>query len=64
MRDLERFGKVYHFDNVMPESKRYGFIRLYQIGELQCGPGYEVPLHLQPCAEISYIVSGKGTFQI
>lgn len=63
MRDLERFGKVYHFDNVMPESKRYGFIRLYQIGELQCGPGYEVPLHLQPCAEISYIVSGKGTFQ-
>ena len=59
MRDADRFGKVYHFNNNIPESKRFGFIRLYQIGELQCSPGYEVPRHNQPCAEISYIVSGK-----
>ena len=63
MRDADRFGKVYHFNNNIPESKRFGFIRLYQIGELQCSPGYEVPRHNQPCAEISYIVSGKGVFE-
>ncbi len=62
MHDAERFGKVYHFDNVMPIPKRYGFIRLYQIGELQCGVGYEVSQHTQYCPEISYIVSGSGTF--
>ena len=62
MQNTERFEKVYHFDNVMPVPKRYGFIRLYQIGELQCGVGYEIPVHTQPCPEISYIVSGTGTF--
>lgn len=63
MQDAERFGKVYHFDNSMPESKRYGFIRLYQVGEMQCSAGYEVPRHVQFCSEISYIVSGTGSFE-
>ena len=63
MQDAERFGKVYHFDNSMPESKRFGFIRLYQGGEMQCSAGYEVPRHVQFCSEISYIVSGTGSFE-
>lgn len=62
MRDGSQFGTVYHFDNTMTSPKRYGFIRLYQIGELQCNAQFEIHEHTQSCSEISYIVSGTGIF--
>ncbi len=58
-----RRNKKFHFDNVYYNSPlEYGHIKLYQIGDLYCDSGYEVPEHEQYCYEISYIVSGKGKF--
>lgn len=55
--------KKFHFDNTYMESPQsYEDIILYQIGDLSCEGGYEVPEHRQICFEISYIVSGKGCF--
>lgn len=47
-----------YFDNPV----RFGALELHQIGELYCEPGYHIESHRQPCAEISYIVSGDGIF--
>lgn len=35
---------------------------IYQICDLACSSDYEFPMHKQICYEISYIVSGEGTF--
>lgn len=43
-------------------AARYGWIDLFQFGTLCCEPGFVVQEHEQWCYEISYIVSGKGTF--
>lgn len=67
MKNLETLGdkKRFHFDNLYFSSpKQYERISLYQIGDLSCKPGYELEEHPQICYEISYIVSGKGTFYI
>ncbi len=55
-------GKKFHFDNIYWEHpKQFGMFSLYQIGDLSCRGGYEVGAHVQPCYEITYILSGKGT---
>lgn len=56
-------GKRFQFDNVyFSEPVNLGYIDLYQAGELYCEPGYSVEEHEQRAFEISYIVSGEGTF--
>ena len=59
---MERMtGKRFHFDNNYWENpKQFDVISLYQIGDLSCRNGYEVGPHIQPCFEITYILSGKG----
>ncbi|MFC5405632.1 helix-turn-helix domain-containing protein [Cohnella soli] len=61
----EAAGRRFHFDNVFLKGEcAFGAIDLYQIGELWCESGYEVPSHEQFCMEISYIVSGSGYFYV
>ena len=58
-RGLKRF----HFDNIFKDNPyTYESIILYQIGDLNCEGGYTFGEHEQYCYEISYIVSGKGTY--
>lgn len=55
--------KKFHFDNdFFNDPKLYEDVSLYQIGDLSCNGGYEIPDHEQFCYEISYIVSGKGVY--
>lgn len=55
--------KKFHFDNVYySDPQVYESILLYQIGDLSCDAGYVIGEHIQHCYEISYIVSGKGTY--
>lgn len=55
-------GKRFHFDTRYWDAPlRYTAISLYQLGDLSCKGGFEVGEHIQPCFEISYIMSGKGT---
>lgn len=59
---METLGRVYHFSkdfDVIPSP--FGNILLYQVGEICCEIGYEVPPHKQWCYEIAYIKSGEGT---
>jgi AraC-like DNA-binding protein/mannose-6-phosphate isomerase-like protein (cupin superfamily) len=62
MDDLPKVSRsVYQFDNrFFSEKKIYGQIHLIQIGDIQCQEDSVVPEHVQPCFEITYIVSGKG----
>ena len=56
-------GKRFHFDTRYWDTpQEYTAISLYQIGDLSCLSGFEVGNYLQPCYEISYIISGKGDF--
>ena len=58
-------GRLFHFDNLFEAGEAsYGMIDLLQIGEIACERGYEIPLHPQVCMELSYIVSGSGSFII
>lgn len=58
-RSLKRFL----FDNIYKDNPCiYGSIILYQIGDIYCEGGYSFGEHEQYCYEISYIVSGKGTY--
>ena len=50
----------YHFDNIYSEPNKIGSYILYQIGDLYCNPGYQVPEHEQTVHEITYVVSGSG----
>lgn len=57
-------AKKFHFDNLyLEEPRQYGAIRIYQIGDLYCNCGYKVAQHIQHCHEISYVVSGIGSFE-
>lgn len=63
MSEKESLGKRYEFDNsywVKPE--KFGYINLYQVGELNCECSFKVDPHKQVCNEISYVVSGEGWF--
>lgn len=56
-------GRLFEFENTFFQSpKKIGFVRLWQIGELSTEPGYEMMSHLNPCYEITYVVSGRGIF--
>lgn len=53
----------FHYDNCYPpEQRNVGGYIIHQIGDLCCEPGYVVPDHVQEVHEISYVVSGKGSF--
>lgn len=57
-------GKRVHFDNLyLEEPKQYGAFLIYQVGDLNCKGEYKVEQHVQHCHEITYIVSGTGTFE-
>ncbi|MBE6883550.1 MAG: helix-turn-helix transcriptional regulator [Ruminococcaceae bacterium] len=52
-----------HFDNLFEDNElSIGAYLLYQAGDLACEGGYTVEEHDQVVDEISYIVSGEGTF--
>lgn len=58
-------GLCFEFNNSFFESpRRYGPVKLFQIGELCCERGFEAEPHCQACDELSFVVSGEGTFSI
>lgn len=64
MKDLESaesYGKHFHFDNNFWDNPiKYGFLDLYQIGELCCERGFKIEEHEQSVYEITYVISGCG----
>lgn len=54
----------FHFDNYYTPSVRTGAYLVLQIGDINGDPGFSYPDHAQVAHEISYIVSGKGTFYL
>lgn len=55
--------KNFHFDHVFTHNPIvFDGIKLFQVGDLSCKEGYVVGEHKQFCYEISYIVSGRGSF--
>ena len=57
-------GVRFHYDNSFLSSPvKLKNFELVQIGEMCLEAGFEVPLHRQPCYEISYIFSGRGIFE-
>ena len=58
MRD---YNSRFHFNNVFRDKeKRFGDLKLYQIGELYCQNNSIVPEHRQDVFEITYVTDGKG----
>lgn len=56
-------GIIFNFENSFFHSvESYDFIDVWQIGEISVEPGYEIQEHTQLCHEITYIISGSGTF--
>lgn len=65
MENTMHAGCQFHFDNKFVEGQAtFGGIDLFQIGEICCECGYEIPAHNQYCLELSCIVSGSGYFFI
>ncbi len=63
MYDSFLLGKLFQFNNEFIENwPSYGFVDLYQIGEVSYEEGFELPVHNQWCIEISIIMSGQGIF--
>lgn len=64
--DVEKtssLGKRFEYDHKYFEKPlKLHSIDLYQIGELCCEDGYVIEPHAQNSIEISYIVTGEGTF--
>lgn len=61
--DASEYGKRFQFERYFSdEPVRLDKLELVQIGELFMEAGFAVPEHAQFCHEISYIVSGRGTF--
>lgn len=57
-----RQNSRYHFNNVfLNEALLCDRFYLYQIGERFCNDQEEIVPHKQFCAEITYVISGKGT---
>ncbi len=53
----------FHYDHYYPDMNLVlGPYVLWQAGDLRCEPGYMVDAHEQIVHEVSYIVSGQGTF--
>lgn len=58
-------GRRFHYDQAFfAEPIRMEIMELFQIGELCLEPGFGIQAHNQSCCEISYVISGKGTFQL
>ena len=63
MGDHLILGKRYEYNNdFFDQPLDLGFVKLCQVGELFCESGFQVDVHNQTVYEISYIVTGKGTF--
>ena len=62
MNDLNVPGRCFEFNKFFEEPHQYGPIKLIQIGELCCERGFEIEAHMQICTEISFILSGEGSF--
>ena len=61
----QRLGARFHYDHsLFSKPLEFDCLKLYQIGELCLEPGFEVARHNQSCIEISYIISGKGSFRL
>lgn len=53
----------FHFDNIYAGMDMlYGPYVLFQIGDLSCEPGYQTFEHEQAVYEITYVLSGSGSF--
>lgn len=72
---MEKYAELVHESITEKHKKRYhmnvdffsspltlDLFDVYQICDLACSSDYEFPKHKQLCYEISYIVSGEGTF--
>lgn len=56
-------GIIYFFNNdFFSKVEQFGFIKVWQISEINIDPSREILEHTQACHEITYIISGKGTF--
>lgn len=51
---------IHHIDNLYPNPLLLNEIHLHQIGDYSINNKYTVPLHIQWCYEITFIVSGEG----
>ena len=52
----------YHFENKFFDNpKSCGGLYIYQLGEMLCRPTTVVSEHVQPCYELTYVLSGQGT---
>lgn len=55
----------FHFDNTYASMDMlYGPYILYQIGDLSCEAGYQTFLHEQTVYEVTYVLSGSGSFYV
>lgn len=56
-------GYIFNFDNSFSgKPEEFDFIRVWQIGEFSIEHDREIPTHRQGCHEITYVISGKGSF--
>lgn len=56
-------GFIFNFDNTFSgKPADFDFIRVWQIGECNIEHDREIQSHRQGCHEITYVISGKGTF--
>ena len=65
MNEKEILGKQFEFSrDWFQNPQSFGYIDLYQIGDVCCESGFEIQPHRQICHEISCILEGTGTFCI
>jgi AraC-like DNA-binding protein len=54
-------GRLFEFENTyFYNPKKFGFVDVWQVGELSLEAGFKMFEHSQACHEISFIVSGEG----
>lgn len=63
MKEKQYDGIIFNFDNsFFTKLEQFGFIKVWQIGEISIDPSKEIKRHEQRCHEITYIISGRGDF--
>lgn len=63
MCGTDKEGFVFRFDNSYnEEAEIFDFVKVWQISEYTLDPNREILEHVQFCHEITYVISGKGTF--
>lgn len=56
-------GFIFRFDNsYMEKAEKFDYVNIWQISENNIEPDREIAEHIQFCHEITYVISGKGTF--